>query len=91
MYAAEPGHVVRLHVHEFDMEVSDLTCKYDWFEVRDGPFGYSPLLGRYCGGKSPLILISTTRYVWLGFHSDDTVEAGGFRISYQYLANTDPG
>lgn len=88
---AGPGQVIRLYFHEFHMEVSDLSCKYDWLEVRDGPFGYSPLMGRYCGGKSPLILISSTRYMWLAFHSDDTVESSGFKIAYQFLSSNGPG
>ncbi|OBS56959.1 hypothetical protein A6R68_11916, partial [Neotoma lepida] len=31
-------------------------CRFDHLEVRDGPFGFSPLIDRYCGMKSPALI-----------------------------------
>jgi len=43
---APKGHRIRIDFSDdFYLEWSEL-CTYDFIELRDGPFGYSPLLGR---------------------------------------------
>ncbi|PVD21333.1 hypothetical protein C0Q70_19506 [Pomacea canaliculata] len=60
------------------------NCKYDFLEVRDGPFAYSPLLGRFCGHKFPPLIESTNRFLWMRFKTDDLLTYEGFKAIYSY-------
>ncbi|XP_076045117.1 uncharacterized protein LOC143027627 [Oratosquilla oratoria] len=70
----------------FVLEPSE-NCEYDFLEVRDGAFGYSPLRNRYCGQQFPPKLTSEDRHLWLRFHSDDTIQYQGFRAVYEFFRN----
>ncbi|XP_034147428.1 neuropilin and tolloid-like protein 1 isoform X2 [Esox lucius] len=59
-------------------------CKFDHIEVRDGPFSFSPLLGRYCGQESPLYIKSSGRYLHIKFVADGELEAIGFSARYNF-------
>lgn len=84
LVSAPKGHKIRMDFRdEFNVESSD-DCKYDFLELRDGPFGYSPLLGRYCGKQHPPMVHSLSRYLWIRFKSDDSIEYGGFRVVYEF-------
>lgn len=61
-------------------------CRFDHLEIRDGPFGFSPLIDRYCGLKSPGVVTSTGRFMWIKFTSDEELEGLGFRVKYTYIA-----
>lgn len=61
-------------------------CRFDHLEIRDGPFGFSPLIDRYCGPKSPGVVTSTGRFMWIKFSSDEELEGLGFRVKYTYIA-----
>lgn len=63
-------------------------CRFDHIEVRDGPFGFSPLIDRFCGPKSPGLVTSTGRFMWIKFTSDEELEGLGFRIKYSFIAGT---
>ena len=76
----------RIHLDfrdEFTLEKSE-DCKYDFLEIRDGPFAYSPLIGRYCGAAFPPLIESSDRFLWLHFKTDDLLQYGGFRAVYSY-------
>uniref|UniRef100_A0A8C9L7F5 Neuropilin and tolloid like 2 n=1 Tax=Pavo cristatus TaxID=9049 RepID=A0A8C9L7F5_PAVCR len=60
-------------------------CRFDHLEVRDGPFGFSPLIDRYCGLKSPALIRSTGRFMWIKFTSDEELEGKGFQIYLRFL------
>ncbi|XP_031424591.1 neuropilin and tolloid-like protein 2 [Clupea harengus] len=64
-------------------------CRFDHIEVRDGPFGFSPLIDRFCGPKSPGVVTSTGRFMWIKFTSDEELEGLGFRIKYTFIADPD--
>ncbi|XP_061102095.1 neuropilin and tolloid-like protein 2 isoform X1 [Conger conger] len=64
-------------------------CRFDHIEVRDGPFGFSPLINRFCGPKSPGVVTSTGRFMWIKFTSDEELEGLGFRIKYAFIADPD--
>lgn len=64
-------------------------CRFDHIEVRDGPFGFSPLIDRFCGGKNPGMVLSTGRFMWIKFSSDEELEGLGFRIKYTFIADPD--
>lgn len=59
-------------------------CKFDHIEVRDGPFGFSPIIGRYCGQQSPQYIRSSGRYLWIKFVADGELEAIGFSANYNF-------
>ncbi|XP_064803411.1 neuropilin and tolloid-like protein 1 [Oncorhynchus masou masou] len=61
-------------------------CKFDNIEVRDGPFGFSPIIGRYCGQTIPPFIRSSGRYLWIKFVSDAELEAIGFSANYNFTA-----
>lgn len=60
-------------------------CEYDFLEVRDGPFGFSPLIGKFCGQSAPKTIVSRTRYLWLRFVADQAIEHEGFHIVYRFV------
>lgn len=60
-------------------------CRFDHLEVRDGPFGFSPLINRYCGLKSPALIRSTGRFMWIKFISDEELEGKGFQAKYSFI------
>ncbi|XP_061792514.1 neuropilin and tolloid-like protein 1 [Nerophis lumbriciformis] len=59
-------------------------CKFDHIEVRDGPFGFSPIIGRYCGQESPSYVRSSGRYLYIKFVADGELEAIGFSARYNF-------
>lgn len=61
-------------------------CRFDHIEIRDGPFGFSPLIDRFCGGKNPGLVTSTGRFMWIKFTSDEELEGLGFRVKYTFIA-----
>ncbi|VDM34386.1 unnamed protein product [Hydatigera taeniaeformis] len=59
----------------------------DFLEVRDGAFGFSPLIGRFCSRLPPPEneeIRSTSRYLWLRFRSDNTLPHDGFRAIFHF-------
>lgn len=54
-------------------------CRFDYLEVRDGQHGFSTLIGTFCDKNFPPEITSKSRYLWLRFHSDDTIEYKGFK------------
>ncbi|CAN8186668.1 unnamed protein product [Coccothraustes coccothraustes] len=64
-------------------------CRFDHLEVRDGPFGFSPLINRYCGLKSPALIRSTGRFMWIKFISDEELEGKGFQAKYSFIPDPD--
>ena len=85
LLSAEPGHLLKLDFRDkFDLE-SNYNCTYDYLEIRDGGHGFDRLINRYCGNTFPPMIISTSRYLWLRFVSDDTIEGGGFTAVYESI------
>ncbi|XP_076239143.1 neuropilin and tolloid-like [Calliopsis andreniformis] len=89
---ADKGMLLKLDFRdEFKLEEVD-DCRYDFLEVRDGQYGYSNLLGTYCGTNFPPEITSKTRYLWLRFHSDDSIEFKGFKAVWSMIPRpTYPG
>jgi CUB domain len=86
---APPGHLIRIDFRgDFYIENSE-DCSYDYLEFRDGPWGFSPLLGRYCGRQHPPTVLSTGRWMWIAFKSDDSIEYTGFHAVYEMIDPSD--
>ncbi|XP_076152014.1 neuropilin and tolloid-like protein 1 [Alosa pseudoharengus] len=64
-------------------------CKFDHIEIRDGPFSFSPIIGRYCGQESPMYVRSSGRYLWIKFVADSELEAIGFSARYNFTQDPD--
>uniref|UniRef100_A0A3Q3F7I7 Neuropilin (NRP) and tolloid (TLL)-like 2b n=1 Tax=Labrus bergylta TaxID=56723 RepID=A0A3Q3F7I7_9LABR len=62
-------------------------CRFDHIEVRDGPFSFSPLLNRFCGSASPGLVLSSGRFMWIRFFSDEELEGSGFQVQYTFTAD----
>lgn len=79
--AAEKDQIIQLtFVDVFHIEYHP-DCAYDYLEVRDGEHGYAFPLGKFCGETFPKQIWSSGPYLWLKFHSDDTIEYEGFHIN----------
>jgi tolkin protein len=52
-------------------------------EIRDGQHGYDLLKHKFCGNTFPDIIESSSRYLWLRFKSDDSIEGAGFTAVYE--------
>ncbi|KAJ3611529.1 hypothetical protein NHX12_021544, partial [Muraenolepis orangiensis] len=83
---APPRQCIELHFEENYSIESSWECKFDNIEVRDGPFGFSPIMGRYCGQHSPPDIRSSGRYLWIKFVTDGELEAVGFSARYNFTA-----
>lgn len=63
---------------DFDLQGSH-RCSSDWMSISS----YRSLDGlRVCGSSLPPPYISTQDHVWIHFHSDDSLNGKGFRLSY---------
>jgi hypothetical protein len=68
----------------FELEDNE-NCKYDFLEVRDGKYGYSRLIGRFCRAFPFPEITSSARYLWLFFHSDSSIQGSGFRAVWSMI------
>jgi tolkin protein len=71
------GHRVKLVFDEFEVEPQQ-DCSYDAVFIYDGGNSDSPLLGKFCGSKTPHPLISSGNAMMVLFKSDGSVHRRGF-------------
>lgn len=87
---APVGHYIKLSFRDmFNVEESGSDCDTDKLEIRDGRYGYSKVLARYCGNKFPPDVVSSYRYMWLRFISDDSIALSGFKAVYEFKKQKD--
>ncbi|XP_016082720.1 neuropilin-2 isoform X3 [Ornithorhynchus anatinus] len=91
---AKPKMEIILQFLTFDLEhdplqVGEGDCKYDWLDIWDGIPHVGPLIGKYCGTKTPSEIRSSTGILSLTFHTDMAVAKDGFSARY-YLVHQDP-
>ncbi|KAK0174589.1 hypothetical protein PV327_010347 [Microctonus hyperodae] len=91
-WTPDKGMLLKLDFRDhFEMEsamaVNDKNneCRFDYLEVRDGRHGFSTLIGIYCDKNFPPEITSKSRYLWLHFHSDDTIEYKGFKAVWSMV------
>lgn len=68
----------------FHIEEAGTDCDNDKIEIRDGSYGYSKILARYCGDKFPPAVRSSDRGMWLRFISDNSITHAGFKAVYRF-------
>ncbi|XP_042188093.1 neuropilin and tolloid-like protein 1 isoform X2 [Callorhinchus milii] len=82
---AAPRQSIELYFDEkYSIEPS-WECKFDHIEVRDGPFGFSTEIGRYCGQQIPPFITSSGRFLWIKFFADGELESIGFLARYNFI------
>ncbi|XP_025202855.1 uncharacterized protein LOC112599940 [Melanaphis sacchari] len=87
---AGPGEIIELDFRDsFTIEPS-IGCKHDLLEIRDGPYGYSNPVYLYCGNQFPPKIISSGKYLWLRFRSDENIEYEGFHAVYKFIKKPPP-
>lgn len=83
-FLAAPRQCIELYFDEkYSIEPS-WECKFDHIEVRDGPFGFSPIIGRFCGQQNPPVIKSSGRFLWIKFFADGELESMGFSARYNF-------
>ncbi|KAM4626525.1 neuropilin-2 [Discoglossus pictus] len=92
---AKPKMEIILQFLTFDLEhdplqVGEGDCKYDWLDIWDGVPSVGPLIGRYCGTKTPSEIRSSTGILSLTFHTDMAVAKDGFSARYYLVPQEVP-
>ncbi|XP_075790447.1 neuropilin-2 isoform X5 [Pelodiscus sinensis] len=92
---AKPKMEIILQFLTFDLEhdplqVGEGDCKYDWLDIWDGIPQVGPLIGRYCGTKTPSEIRSATGILSLTFHTDLAVAKDGFSARYYLVKQEIP-
>ncbi|CAG2059558.1 unnamed protein product [Timema podura] len=76
------GSAIQMVFVDLDLE-SQISCLYDYVEVRDGIDSSAKLIGRYCtAGSHPLIIHSTGNHLFVKFRSDISRSGRGFHIKF---------
>ncbi|XP_074154015.1 mannan-binding lectin serine protease 1 isoform X3 [Sminthopsis crassicaudata] len=84
----EDGFAITLLFEEsFDVEDHpEVSCPYDYIKIKAGQKEFGP----YCGEKSPGRIDTQSNSVQILFHSDNSGENGGWRLSYTSTGNPCP-
>ncbi|XP_010622447.1 mannan-binding lectin serine protease 1 isoform X1 [Fukomys damarensis] len=81
----EEGFMVSLQFEDiFDIEDHpEVPCPYDFIKIKAGPNAYGP----FCGEKAPEPISTQSHSVQILFHSDNSGENRGWRLSYRAAGN----
>nr|XP_047932835.1 mannan-binding lectin serine protease 1 isoform X2 [Anser cygnoides] len=84
----EEGFFITLSFEDsFDVEDHpEVTCPYDYIKIKAGPREFGP----FCGEKSPGRIETQTNSVQILFHSDNSGENRGWKLSYTAIGNPCP-
>ncbi|XP_049534973.1 tolloid-like protein 2 isoform X2 [Anopheles darlingi] len=80
-FTTTPGHRIRLVFNVFDIEPHQ-ECAYDHIVIYDGNSPDSHTLGRFCGGKTPHPISSSSNQMYMVFNTDTSVQRKGFFASH---------
>lgn len=74
------GQRISLKFNVFQLEGNGYgVCRYDFVEIKDKD---DKVLGKFCGGKLPQTVTSSSNVMWVEFRSDHTQTRGGFSAVY---------
>ncbi|NXE27186.1 MASP1 protease, partial [Ardeotis kori] len=84
----EEGFFITLSFEDsFDVEDHpEVTCPYDYIKIKAGRREFGP----FCGEKSPGLIETQTNSVQILFHSDNSGENRGWKLSYTAIGNPCP-
>ena len=80
------GHLIKLAFDTFSLEHHN-SCDNDYVAIHDGEDGNAPLLGKFCGTKSPQIISSSSNTLFLRMKTDLAGEDKGFHAQYSTGTN----
>ncbi|XP_016083477.1 mannan-binding lectin serine protease 1 isoform X2 [Ornithorhynchus anatinus] len=85
----EEGFVLSLQFEDsFDIEDHpEVSCPYDYVKIKAGQNEFGP----FCGEKSPGHIETKSNSIQILFHSDNSGENGGWKLSYTATGNSCPG
>ena len=75
------GHLIKMRFQDFALE-HHVTCVNDYLAIYDGENDHAPLIGTFCGERSPTIILSSSNALFLHFKTDLSGEDKGFSASY---------
>ena len=73
-----PSYNIFLNVYKFNLEYGGSSCPYDYLEIRDGNSPSSPLITKSCGSLNNLYIYTTSRFLYIRFHSNGYTRMPGF-------------
>ncbi|KAJ8318614.1 hypothetical protein KUTeg_003705 [Tegillarca granosa] len=79
------GKNVRLNSDAFTLE-DDVNCDYDYLVIYDGTSSSAKEIAKYCG-TSNINVVSSGRYLFLEFVTDDSTRERGFRLNYRFVTS----
>ncbi|XP_041457293.1 neuropilin and tolloid-like protein 1 [Lytechinus variegatus] len=82
--AAENEVIELVFSSTFNVEGS-AGCEYDYIEIHDGRYGYSPLITRDCGNVAPPRIVSSGNHLLMFFITDSLLVEQGFAGIFRYL------
>ncbi|XP_063298884.1 mannan-binding lectin serine protease 1 isoform X2 [Pelobates fuscus] len=84
----EEGFVINIHFDDnFDIEEHpDVSCPYDYLQIKAGRREFGP----FCGEKSPGRIETGSNSVQILFHSDNSGENTGWRLTYTVTGTSCP-
>ncbi|XP_048202936.1 mannan-binding lectin serine protease 1 isoform X2 [Perognathus longimembris pacificus] len=84
----EEGFIISLQFEDtFDIEDHpEVPCPYDYIKIKAGPNVWGP----FCGEKAPELINTQSHRVQIMFHSDNSGENQGWRLSYTASGNECP-
>ncbi|XP_068160694.1 cubilin [Antennarius striatus] len=74
--------VLRITFPFFHLEDS-VNCNFDFLQIHDGESPSDLIIGKYCGQNTPQEIHSSHNSLYFWFHSDHSVNAGGFTVAWQ--------
>ncbi|XP_042312562.1 LOW QUALITY PROTEIN: mannan-binding lectin serine protease 1 [Sceloporus undulatus] len=73
--------------NSFDIEDHpEVTCPYDYIKIKAGLNEYGP----FCGERSPGRIETRSNSIQISFHSDNSGENGGWKLSYTAIGDPCP-
>ena len=81
-----PYNYVYLYVYKFNLEYGGSSCSNDYLEIRDGNSPSSPLITKSCGSLYYLRIYTSSKFLFLRFHSNGYTRMPGFQ-AYCYATS----
>ncbi|XP_041351240.1 suppressor of lurcher protein 1-like [Gigantopelta aegis] len=88
-FIAGPDEKVKIVFRNIQLYPSDGSCQFskDAIKVHDGRDKSAVVIGHYCDLHNQVELMSSQRYLFIQFYSDDIGERKGFAATYQFTSN----
>ncbi|ESO88956.1 hypothetical protein LOTGIDRAFT_106882, partial [Lottia gigantea] len=91
-FEALPGERVQIFFQNIQLHHEDVSCRDspDAVVVHDGRDVSGIVIGHYCDIHNQVELLSSGRYLFIEFYSDDRNSMKGFSATYQFITNIHP-